>query len=274
MVDSRSLGSWPRRIIGAIVVVGLLVLALMTFQLAPGLPRTPVAGPPPSAGPSTTSTDSPATESPSTAESPSGSPSASASTSPTPEPGGLPGPGTTEPGISIVAALDSDESFTIVERIRLDAPIDLLTLNPIALDRLGRDFTDETATVSELEIISGGEPQIVPDGDVTSSVEVPLSDPSDTIVLRYRLDGTVVRTLPSTTGRGLGAVGPLAADVPDDLPVTVSITGKPVINLYCPTLELAAQACATGDVPDLRAKDPLPWNDALVVAQLNLAIPR
>ena len=269
MSGEPSLGSWPRRIIGAIVVVGLLVLAVVTYQLTPGPPRTPATGTPPDAGPSTGAPSSTPSPSPSSSVSSTSPPSSS---TPTPAPSGPASPGTTQPGISIVAAIGSDETFTVVESIRLSEPIDQLTLTPLALDQLGRDFTNETATVSGLEITSDGEPQIVPDGDVTSSVQVPLSDPSTMIVLRYQLDGTIVRTLPSRTGRGLGAVGPLAADLPDDLPVAVSITGRPVINLYCPTLELAEQACATGDAPELRTKTTLPWKGAVVVAQLDLAV--
>ena len=63
--------------------------------------------------------------------------------------------------------------------------------------------------------------------------------------LHYRLTGTMVRSTPSRAGRALAALRPMSVRLPADLPVALVVTGRPAINLVCPNLPLADQACAT-----------------------------
>lgn len=270
LVDGRSLVSWSRRTIGLIAVGGLLVAAAVTYQLVPSMP---------SSAPNSAATSLPPSEAAPPTSAPSGAdgtPSAtSTSVPPSATETGLPdGPGVTEPGVLIVATPGSDESFSVVEMIRLPDPVTEVSLRPPPVTAAwGSDLADARPRAVQVQGTVGDQPLVVPDGNVTSDVSLPVAVAADTIVLRYRLEGTVVRTLPSTAGRALGAIAPLAAG-PGDLPVVVIVSGDSVRNLTCPTRTGAAQLCATGDPPRLRTVGTLPWRDSLVIVQLDLAIPR
>ena len=249
--------------IGALVVGGLLSAAVATYQLAPALPTSaPTSATQGSvAAPTTvatvTMTATPAPPAPSTET-------------------GLPdGPGTTEPGILVLAAPNPDASFTVTEMIRLPSPVSALELKPPRVTRAwGNDLADVTPRAVQVQASAGKQPLAVPDAEVAHSVSVPIAIAVDTFMLQYRLEGTVVRTVPSTAGRALGAVTSLTGGMPDDLPVVVVVSGAGVLNLTCPTRDGAAQLCATGDRPRLRVSDDLPWRRCLVIVQLDLPMPR
>ena len=85
----------------------------------------------------------------------------------------------------------------------------------------------------------------VPNAQVTADVNPP-TVPASRFEVRYRLDRRDVRSLGSTAGRALSALGPLIPGVPPELPVATAVRGLPVLNLRCPHLRLADQACSAG----------------------------
>ena len=89
--------------------------------------------------------------------------------------------------------------------------------------------------------------------------------------MHYELNRAIVRRLPSRSGRALGAIRPLTSGQPDDMRVAVVTVGSGVLNLSCPGLSLARQACAEGPPPLLHVRQALPWRTALVVLQLDLS---
>ena len=74
---------------------------------------------------------------------------------------------------------------------------------------------------------------------------------------------------PSSPGRLLGAVAPLAA-VPDELPVAITVRGHSVLNLSCPCLPVDDQACAAGGQSKMRVNQNLARRDALVLVQFDI----
>jgi len=88
--------------------------------------------------------------------------------------------------------------------------------------------------------------------------------------MHYELNRAIVRSLPSSAGRALGAIRPLTSGQPDHMSVAVVTVGSEVLNLSCPGLALPLQACAAGKQPLLHVRQDLPWRTALVVVQLDL----
>jgi len=97
-----------------------------------------------------------------------------------------------------------------------------------------------------------------------------LAVPAGKFELPYRLTGVTWRTPGSVAGRALGAVGPIVAGVPPDLPVAISVHGLAVLNLRCPHLNLSEQACSAGAKEKLRVNRLLPWQQSVIVVQFNL----
>lgn len=257
--------AWPRRAAGLLVVGGLLVAAVVAYQGPPEFSR---------ATPAVSSTTAASTPHASTPSGPGGRPSPS-SAQPTTGTTDVPdGPGTTEPGILIMAAPNADGSFEVVEMVRTSKPGYAIALRPPPLTDAGDAFSTLRPRASQVQVSAGDQPLRVAEAVVTKEVYVGTPLASDAFTLRYRLDGTVVRSVPSTAGRASAALGPLTGNVPDDLPVVVMLMGDSVRNLQCPALDFADQACATGALPRLRVDRPLPWKNCVVVVQLDLPMPR
>lgn len=183
------------------------------------------------------------------------------------------GPGTTEPGILLVVAPTADATFDVTELVRLPAPTSSIAVQSPDLSAAGSMFTDEKPYASEVRIKAGDQSPQVLDGLVNRAQIVSLDAPTRRYELRYELNRAVVRSLPSTSGRALGAVRALTHRLPDDLDVAVMAVGGAVRNMSCPGLALSQQACATGKRPLLRLKQALPWRNAVVVVQLDLPEP-
>ena len=183
------------------------------------------------------------------------------------------GPGTTEPGILLVVARSTDAAFAVTEVVRLESPTTSITVRPPDFSAAGSTFDAARPYASKVRIITRDESVPVPDGIVNRASTFDLDEPVRRYSMHYELNRAIVRSLPSSAGRALGAIRPLTSGQPDDMRVAVVTVGTGVLNLYCPGLTLARQACAEGTPPLLHVRQDLPWRTAVVVVQLDLPEP-
>lgn len=265
----RSRAAGLRRALGLVLIGGLCAAAVTFYQESPELPRS---------GPeATTSMPLP------TASSSAQTPSASSSTSAAKQPARtsaeseakLPkGPGTTEPGILLMASPLSDGSFDIAEMVFLPVATSSIRLAPPKLTLAGSRFAKSKPVATQVQVSAADQPAMVPDGRVSRSMDITLLEPAKRIELRYNLRGITLRSVPSPAGRALTAIGPLAG-VPKSLPVAMMVTGSTVLNIECPAIRhVQGQACSTGRPPRLHVKPKLSWSNAVIVVQFNLPRPQ
>ena len=257
-----------RRVMGLILIAGLCVSAVTFYSEAPELPRS---------APEIASGNPLPTASNSTATTPSGSPSPKTSTrTTTPTNAKLPkGPGTTQPGILLVASPLPDGSFDIAEIVLLSTPTPSLRLGPPRLANAGSRFSRAKPVASQVQVSADDQPVVVPGGRVTQRVDLALTTPARHIELRYRLSGITVRSLPSRAGRALTAISPLVEGVPQNFDVAMLVRGSTVHNIACPMIRsLRKQACSAGLPPNLRVERNLPWSGAVIVVQFDLPMPQ
>ena len=285
--------SMLRRAAGLVVVLGFLIIAVVIYQLAPTLPRSSAAEPAPgsSSAPREDASASPTAAATPAAGSSSATPSSSASPSappssppsrPTTTKSSVPrtaprlpnGPGTTVPGVLLIARPASDGSFEVSEMVRLSGPTSTLTLSPPDVTSAGLGFERVRPLASSVQLSTSEEVAVLPNGRVSKPIDVVFAAPATRFEARYRLSGVVVRSRPAPPGRALAAVGPIVGGIPADLPVKVMVTGSAVRNLVCPRLPLLEQGCAAGSAPRFRVDRTLAWRTALVLAQLDLPGPR
>jgi hypothetical protein len=262
-----------RRAAGIIAVVLVVAGAAAFYVLAPRLPTragpeaTTTAG---SASPTFTSpgpTNLP-TPSPALQQSPSGTVPQQSQSQTNPSMKGR--PGVTAVGMSLSAVLVADGSFDVSESVVLQVPISSVQLRVPPIADGGPPFLNMQPRATAMKITAGGQPVTVPGAEVSGDTSLPLSAPATKVHLRYRLTGVTLRT-GSPPDRALGALGPLIAGVPSDLPVAISVRGRTVLNLSCPSLRsMGDQACSAGTIGNLRVNRVLVWRHSIVIAQLNL----
>jgi hypothetical protein len=242
--------------------VGLLISAVAFYRVAAELPRS---------APTTASGPNSPTVSASTSHRPSGTVSPKTAPTPTQPNGKLPnGPGTTEPGILLMASPLRDGSFDIAEIVLLTTPTSSIRLSPPQLTRAGSRFSKAKPIASQVQVSAGSQPVLVPDGRINQRTDLPLNASTKRVELRYRLSGITVRSMPSRAGRALTAIRPLVAGAPENLPVAMMVSGASVLNIECPVLRLSERACSIGEPPNLRVKRKLPWRNAVIVVQFDL----
>jgi hypothetical protein len=250
-----------RRAIGLILVAGLCVAAV-TFYRDAELPRSAPSG--------ASSTTSAAAPSASPWPNP---PHATPTTAPARTT--LPnGPGTTEPGILLMASPLRDGSFDIAEIVLLHTPTSSIWLGPPELALAGSRFAKAKPVASQIQVSAGNQPVLVPGGRVNRRTNLALAVPAKRIELRYNLSGTTIRSIPSRAGRALTAISPLVEGIPKTLPVALRISGNTVLNIGCPALRLREQACSSGSPPHLVVNRKLPWRSAVIVVQFDLPRPQ
>ncbi len=261
-MDSSRLGHVLRRALGALLVAGLLVTALAFYVYSPYLTLTAATGgasaPP---GPASSVSPSGTGPTPVTSSTPVPTP-----TAPVPDSS----PGGQQAGITLVATVRKGEVFEVTETVRLAAPVTQLTLAPPDLRLAGRALRTARPVATDLVVRAGNRPAALPRRTVQSATTVTLPQPTDELVVRYRLHGTIRINKPSRAGRALGAVGPLVSGLAPDLPVAASFPGEAVRNLRCAGLPVAEQACFAGRRPHVRVNQDLPLHAALVLVQLDL----
>jgi len=264
-VRGSRIGSGLRRAIGTLVVLALCAAAVVFYV---GSPRPSLtSGPVAPAEPAPTE---------------SGIQSASPSPTPTPTrtatqvPGSSPdrdlprGPGGREPGIRLTITPTSQGAFEVVETVRLAEPVAQLTLAPPDLTPAGGDLQGKQPVAEALKVMADERRIKLSNTTVRRPTVLTIARPTDLFELRYRMRGTTVVSKPSSVGRLLGAVGPLAG-VPGDLPVAITVRGHSVRNLSCPCLPMDDRACAAGPQPRVRVNRNLARRDALVVVQFDVA---
>lgn len=256
-----------RRAMGLILIAGLCVSAVTFYSEAPELPRS---------APAIASSMPLPAASNSTAPTPSGSPSTPTSTRTTTQTNAsLPkGPGTTQPGILLIASPLPDGSFDVAEIVLLSTPTSSIRLGPPRLAQAGRRFSRAKPVASQVQITAGDQPVTVPGSRISQRVDLELTTPARHIELRYHLSGITVRSVPSLAGRALSAISPLIEGVPKTFQVAMLVSGSTVLNIECPILRLREQACSAGRPPNLRVKRNLPWNGAVIVVQFDLPKPQ
>ena len=290
LVDAHRYSSALRRAAGALLTVGLLIAAVAYFRMVP--PGTLASGPavantsaveptllPPSSEPPTTSappSTAKATPTPTPARSP--RPTLTTTTLAPPSdtaPEDLPeGPGTTLPGILLIALPNADGSFEVWESVRLAAPVNVVILEPIDPGALGGSVGETRPRAQRVQVTAGDQPVMLPSQSVAEPTEVSMDRPATRIALRYQLRDSTVRSTRSTAGRALGALGSMVSGVPDDLPVAIMVRGRSVRNLLCPTEPLSERACASGQAPNMRVNRPLPRRASVIGVQFDLGVPR
>jgi hypothetical protein len=176
-------------------------------------------------------------------------------------------------GVHLSAAPGADGSFKVAESVIFDKPVTTLQLRVPPISEGGSTFDSMQPRAVAVQISAGGQPEVVPGGQVTGDVSLPLAAPASKVLLRYRLTGVAARTPGSTAGRALAALGPIVAGVPGNMPVAINIRGRTVLNLRCPHLRLGDQACSSGSNGDLSVSRLLPWQRSTVVIQLDLPRP-
>lgn len=277
MAGATSRADVLRRALGLISTLTLLGLAIGFYRSAPGLTAIMTIPPPASTAANLPSPTPAATRTPSRSKPPSRSPTASATRAKTPEkpPKGLPeGPGTTEPGILLMATPDAKGRFHIAELVWLEQPVTVLQLRPIDVRASGVGLRRARPVATQIQLTADEQALEVPRDRVSRPMVLTLDAPTEAFQLRYVLRGVTERTPNSSPGRALGVVGPLVAGVPGDLPVAVVVMGRSVLNLGCPSSEMVRRPCATGQPPRLRVNRNLPYRASLVTVQLDLQGPQ
>ena len=254
---------------GAVLVAALCVSAVTFYRDAPKLPRSAPAA---SSGPPTLTGPAPTAQTLSASPSPTTSPTAARTT---PTKAKLPqGPGTTQPGILLMASPLPDGSFDVAEIVQLSTPVSSLQVGPPRLAHADSRFSRAKPVASQVQVSAGDQPVLVPGNRVKQNVDLALSAPAKRIELRYRLSGITVRSVPSRAGRALTAISPLVAGVPESFPVAMLVSGSTVLNIECPILRLRDRACSVGRPPQLRVKHQLPRSGAVIVVQFDLPRPQ
>jgi hypothetical protein len=258
-----------RRAVGLALIVGLLVSAVVFYRVAPTFPRSATAttggSPQPTTPAQTALTSAP--------PSPTSSPRSTPTTNPTDMQ--LPtGPGTTQPGILLMASPLRDGSFDIAEIVLLATPTTAIWLGPPNLTLSGSRFSKAKPVASQVQVSADNQPVIVPGARVSQRTKLALAVPAKRVELRYNLSGITIRSIPSRAGRALTAISPLVEGIPKHLPVASMVSGSTVLNIECPVLPLHERACSAGRAPQLRVKRSLPWSSALIVVQFDLPRPQ
>ncbi len=182
------------------------------------------------------------------------------------------GPGVTRPGILLRVTPVPGGALEVAETVRLRAPVDRIRLRAPRLGRAGGGFAELTPVATSVQLSLGDRPAEVPQevGDDPTQVYLPVGTTAYTV--RYLLEGTTVRSVPSTTGRALIGVGPLSQAGPAGR-VNLVASGPEVLNLTCPLLEGNGAACGTPADDGFQLGAPLPGRSALVLVQVDLPEP-
>jgi len=132
---------------------------------------------------------------------------------------------------------------------------------------------DFAPSVSDLQVTLDGNP--VPASPVEGSttqwlVESPSSAAPSKLEVRYLLAGALIRSTPSTAGRGLAVIAPLSRNLIESLPVRVETTDDSVLTISCPGgADIDSQLCGRQSEDRWTAEAPA-GDPPVVVVQVDL----
>lgn len=206
----------------------------------------------------------------------SAAPSATTATglAPTTEP---PAPSTvapsSDPGVTMQVVPTAMGTLEVFERVVLTDPTISLGLAPPAVASIGSPFSSSRPAATSVQLVIDGQPLDLPSARVDQALSIALPRPARELELRYILDGSTVRSIPSSTGRAVIAVGPLSRVSPGDAVATVQVPTDTVRNITCPLASDADLVCASASTDGSRLVATVPVSDALVVLQVDLPRP-
>ena len=179
-------------------------------------------------------------------------------------------PGRTDPGIHVQVSPREDGTLDVVEQIRfLGASTGLQVALPEVKGVVPGALPTGTR-ITDLEVLSDGHRLPQQAGSLSTGGRVLLPNAPLVVELRYRLVGAATVSRPSTRGRALVLLPPIAADDSlKRLPIVVEVSGTGVRNLVCPGLDADDQLCGRKVGSGWRTIF-LPPHTTAVLAQLDL----
>lgn len=179
------------------------------------------------------------------------------------------GPGSTQPGVRVVVQLDTSGVLEVVEDLRLNRPVIAITVAPpvVTTDEATRSLKPRIVGlhVTALGVTVGG--AIPPTISIPTTLR--LGRAASSISLRYRLEGSTVRTEPSPLGRALVVMPPIGAGSFAMLPVIVTVISPGVRNLLCPQRGVDQQLCGR-QLGQTWSTQGLTGSTSSVIAQVDL----
>jgi len=179
--------------------------------------------------------------------------------------------------LSVAIAVVSANQIEVVETLRwpdggpaaieLELPANAATAGGLAIN--------PALSIESLQVSIDGTPVMPTPRTGTSNAWV-LTAPSGaaprSMVVRYLLDGAIVRSVPATPGRALAVLTPISTGAADGLPITIAIAATNVLNVYCPGAS-SQSAILCGRLEGDQWMVTPPPGGPLVVAQLDLPDP-
>ena len=188
-------------------------------------------------------------------------------------PGAAAGPGLTEPGALVRATPTADGSLEVVERVRFDQPVSEVSLGPPLTKGVARRSLPAGIEIADLQVQADDDVVDVGQRTLTKARTIRLPGEASAVVMRYRLTGATVRSVPSTPGRALTVLPPITSPATlGSLPFVVELSGASVTNVLCPGLRTADQLCGRTWTLGWYSPPQQPGRTA-VLAQLNLPDP-
>ncbi|MDQ1294032.1 MAG: hypothetical protein QG608_1915 [Actinomycetota bacterium] len=195
-------------------------------------------------------------------------------------PPGIPqdGPGVDAPGTDLTIAFDTDgQHLDVFERVSFPDPRTDVRLRLPSLSAVwGPRTAVPTPTVQDLQVEIDGRPVLAERARDGAWVARAGRNGATGVVLRYRVDRSVLRLPGSPSGRVLAVVPSLTGqeNLRDGLPVTVRISDRRVVGLSClpgagDGTDAAATMCAAPAGSAWTAQLPL-GGAALALVQANL----
>jgi hypothetical protein len=181
-------------------------------------------------------------------------------------------PGLTVPGVHVQAVPRVDGDLDVIERVRFLGSSTGLELAPPSTVGVIRSALPLGVRIDDLQVFADGRRVDAPQDSLTTGGRLLLPSAPRAVELRYRLVGASIASTPSTPGRALILLPPIAADDSlRKLPVVVEINSPHVRNLVCPGLAPSDQLCGRQTSTGWRTVS-LPPRATGVLAQLDLPV--
>lgn len=179
-------------------------------------------------------------------------------------------PGRTGPGIHVQVTPRDDGSLDVLEQIRFPESATGLQIALPEVKGAVAGALPPGPRITELEVLAHGTPLPEQADSLSTGGRVLLPDAPLAVELRYRLTGAATVSAPSTRGRALVLLPPIAADDSlSTLPLVVEVAGPGVRNLVCPGLATNDQLCGRQGAFGWRTVS-LPPRVTAVLAQVDL----